>query len=811
LSWLLLFSAAYAGKSETQTYSMNGNYISDWLILGPFHPRDLEKDFLIDSGGESESCPQEGDWLVTESGDTLRWYKHKSKSVIVDLLKIVGNYENATAYAFCTIRSEIDAKVKVLLGSDDGASVWINGKMVHNHEVNRALHLDHDQFHVDLNKGENRCLVKVSQGSLNWGFSLQILADDQPAVIAPRFFFSSNYLDYEILVHSLDWKYKSGDNQAWASPEYDDSEWQVGNTLLDPYDPAANEWRGMGWFRLHLRTDSLVASTPLGLTIWQAGDSEIYLDGKLLYTFGKDEQEWTGLPKAIRFGRNKDHLIAIRYTNNSNAKLHKAGFEAGFRLGFGDINQITEARTQRQKSLIGYQMSFTALTLAIGLLHLILFVFFPKTRQNIYFAFFLFAYAALIYYDYQLSLSVNIKDQLTFARLQRGFYALFVIFQLRFVYELFYKKLPKQFWLILFVTLLIGIYVTNKPMLNFRFYKYLDILIMFEILRIIITAIVEKRDGAWIITAAFFMYYFFGAFDALMDAGVIAPFRQVENPYAIGSIGFFIAMSVYLSRDFARSNKKIAKQELEQELLEAENKRQAQELEAARRLQLSMLPKDLPQLPQLDIAVYMKTATEVGGDYYDFKVHQDGTLTAVIGDATGHGMQAGTMVSATKSLFHALAEEPDPVQFLKKGTAAIKAMGLKGMYMALTIVKFKNHQMQISAAGMPFPLVYHASTGQVEEIVLKGMPLGGFADFPYEDKIIELRSGDVVLLMSDGLEEMFNSQDEMLGAERIKELFSEIGVNHPKEIIGKLKTIGQSWAEDRDQEDDVTFVVIKMT
>jgi len=151
------------------------------------------------------------------------------------------------------------------------------------------------------------------------------------------------------------------------------------------------------------------------------------------------------------------------------------------------------------------------------------------------------------------------------------------------------------------------------------------------------------------------------------------------------------------------------------------------------------------------------------------------------------------------------------VQFLKKGTAAIKAMGLKGMYMALTIVKFKNHQMQISAAGMPFPLVYHASTGQVEEIVLKGMPLGGFADFPYEDKIIELRSGDVVLLMSDGLEEMFNSQDEMLGAERIKELFSEIGVNHPKEIIGKLKTIGQSWAEDRDQEDDVTFVVIKMT
>ena len=98
------------------------------------------------------------------------------------------------------------------------------------------------------------------------------------------------------------------------------------------------------------------------------------------------------------------------------------------------------------------------------------------------------------------------------------------------------------------------------------------------------------------------MFFFFGALDVLMDAGILVSLREMENPYAMGSIGFFIAMSLYLSGDFTRTNKKIAEQEMEQKLLEAEN---------ARQLQLSMLPKELPQLAHLEIGVFMKTATEV--------------------------------------------------------------------------------------------------------------------------------------------------------------------------------------------------------
>src|SRR5438477_9982476 len=100
-----------------------------------------------------------------------------------------------------------------------------------------------------------------------------------------------------------------------------------------------------------------------------------------------------------------------------------------------------------------------------------------------------------------------------------------------------------------------------------------------------------------------------------------------------------------------------------------------------------MLPKKLPELPNLEIAAYMKPATEVGGDYYDFHLAADGTLTVAVGDATGHGLKAGTMVTATKGLFNALAQGPEITQFLGQASLALKQMNLRGLYMALTLIK----------------------------------------------------------------------------------------------------------------------------
>jgi serine phosphatase RsbU (regulator of sigma subunit) len=259
-------------------------------------------------------------------------------------------------------------------------------------------------------------------------------------------------------------------------------------------------------------------------------------------------------------------------------------------------------------------------------------------------------------------------------------------------------------------------------------------------------------------------------------------------------------------------NQRILVQEMEikRRVLEADNARKTKELEEARALQLSMLPNELPALPNLDIAVSMKTATEVGGDYYDFDVAPDGTLTVALGDATGHGIKAGMMVVIAKSRFTAFSRLPNLLEILEKMTHSIKRLNLRSMYFSMQLMRIKNNTVVLTSAGMPYPLLYRAATQTVEEIILKGMPLGAFVNFPYEQKEIQLTSGDTMILMSDGFPEMFNDQQETFDYSRAKEIIREIGCKSPQEIIDHLSKIGEAWANGKTQDDDVTFVVVKI-
>jgi serine phosphatase RsbU (regulator of sigma subunit) len=250
--------------------------------------------------------------------------------------------------------------------------------------------------------------------------------------------------------------------------------------------------------------------------------------------------------------------------------------------------------------------------------------------------------------------------------------------------------------------------------------------------------------------------------------------------------------------------------ESERRALELEFNQKKKELEEARNLQLSMLPKNLPQLPHLDIAVYMKTATEVGGDYYDFHIGLDGTLTVVLGDATGHGMKAGTMVTSTKSLFNVLAPNPNIIETFHEMTRCLKLMQMEKLSMCMTMLKIMGNKIQMSAAGMPPIFIYKRESQTIEEHVIKGMPLGTFNDFPYSLVESNIKTGDTILLMSDGFPELFNDNKEMYGYKRARNYFEEIAGESPEDIISKLKIAGSEWVKDADPDDDVTFVVIKV-
>ena len=320
--------------------------------------------------------------------------------------------------------------------------------------------------------------------------------------------FTDNLKTGSIVLANILWKYHPDDNSEWANPEFDDRFWELVRPELPPNELPKSGWDGVGWFRLHIVLDSTFIK-PLGLYIRQAGASNIYLDGTLIYSLGEQNDDWTGLPKVLTFDEKKKHVIAVRYSNLTVNKFHRAGWDAGFVLRLGNVNRMAEDRIRYERPLIGFQWSFTSLSLAIGLLHLILFAFFPGLRQHLFFAIFLFSYAATVFFDYQASLSTNIEQNLFFLRMHRAVNILFVLSQLRFVYSLFYKAVPKQFWIISLAAFSLGALAIYKPVENYESFGIVNGVIFIEISRVIILSIFKKREGAWIIGLAFFVFYFF--------------------------------------------------------------------------------------------------------------------------------------------------------------------------------------------------------------------------------------------------------------------------------------------------------------
>lgn len=250
--------------------------------------------------------------------------------------------------------------------------------------------------------------------------------------------------------------------------------------------------------------------------------------------------------------------------------------------------------------------------------------------------------------------------------------------------------------------------------------------------------------------------------------------------------------------------------EAQAKILQAEHDRKSKELEEARQLQLSMLPKFLPQIPNLDIAVYMKTATEVGGDYYDFHLSSDGTLTVVIADATGHGLKAGTLVTAAKSLFSSHASNHDILFSLREFSRCILALDFDRLSMCMTFLKIKNNQFKVGSAGMPPMMIYRAATQTVEEFVIQGAPLGTFIGFPYQIESQELNSGDVILLMTDGFPELISNKGEVFNYMRVSELFRKCAQFQPARIIEEFEKAAVNWLQGKEADDDLTFVVMKV-
>ncbi len=478
---------------------------------------------------------------------------------------------------------------------------------------------------------------------------------------------------------------------------------------------------------------------------------------------------------------------------------------------------MTGLTLESMAELIRYQMFFSALPVAFGILHFVLYLFNRRLKEQFYYALCLFFFALATFIDYQVFLYPGDRDiQLYYMRVHRILVTITPLLFLRFIYSIFYRNLPKRYLFFAALITIAGSIAVVDPDNNFKFLVIASLMAFIEIIRTFLKEF-RSKDGAFIIGIGLVILCLFSSYDTLLDLNIMSSIFDINNAYMWGQLGFFISMSVFLGRDFAESNRKLIEQEgharrmeAERKIIEAEDRRKSIELEGARKLQLSLLPECVNDIPGFDICFHMETATEVGGDYYDYFLAEDGTLTIGLGDATGHGMNAGLIVAIMKSLFASNVDRSEIVQFLHESSAIIKQMRLGNLFMAFMLVKIKENKLTVSSAGMPPLFIYRKTTGSIEEILIKGMPLGGPGPYPYEKREIELSTGDIVLMMSDGFPELFNEDNEMLDYERIKTIICEAADNSSTDIVRHFQKAGENWRKNRPQDDDITFAVIKV-
>jgi len=239
-----------------------------------------------------------------------------------------------------------------------------------------------------------------------------------------------------------------------------------------------------------------------------------------------------------------------------------------------------------------------------------------------------------------------------------------------------------------------------------------------------------------------------------------------------------------------------------------ENERKNSELAAAKDLQERLLPKTLPVINNLDIAGYLRTSTEVGGDYYDFFEQPDGSLYAICGDATGHGTPSGMLVSITKAGLIGLPQM-SPKDMLHELNRVVKKVDLGILRMSLNIALVKDNQITLSSAGMPPYFIYRASTNTAEEIQLSGVPLGSFNDVHFDQTTTPFNKGDILVILSDGLPEAPNLAGDLFDYQKVQNLIAQYGNSSADEVIKQLMTEADTWLAGNHNPDDITLVVIK--
>ena len=489
------------------------------------------------------------------------------------------------------------------------------------------------------------------------------------------------------------------------------------------------------------------------------------------------------------------------------------------------INQTNQKETILPTVLIIIPLSFF-------FLHIFLYLFYPRLKGNLYYSLFLINWAVVAFFEQRIFINEFAEFAAVIDMANAILEVLLFPLMLRFFYSIFYKQLPKQFWILSLIVAGIGslsMFFPNTLIFNLRLVSI--ILIAGEVIRILLLAIYRKKEGAWIIgLGGLFPCLIMGLYTLAFITNISLPiFVQYEEYLGLTFLTVILSMSIYLARNFAHTSKNLETQlvqvkelsdqaiEQERRIREEEVQRQLleEELNTAHDMQMNLMPTQPPQIEGLDIAGRCLPANHVGGDLFQYFPISDNRLAISLADVTGHAMEAAVPVMMFSGILDTQMETDDSIEnlFAKLNRSLHRNLD-KRTFVCFTMGELETDtkKFRLSNGGCPYPYHYKADSGEISELQVDAYPLGVRAETDYPVIEAQLETGDRIVFCSDGIIEAENVDGEIFGFERTSEGVRE-GCNRnlsaPQlldHLINKVKT----FTGETPQGDDQTVVVLQV-
>ncbi len=245
-----------------------------------------------------------------------------------------------------------------------------------------------------------------------------------------------------------------------------------------------------------------------------------------------------------------------------------------------------------------------------------------------------------------------------------------------------------------------------------------------------------------------------------------------------------------------------------------EKGRMERELQVAREVQTSLLPRETPQLAGWEFATLWRSAHPVSGDFYDFITARAGGPAFVIGDVSDKGMPAALFMAVARSILRASAAAADtPAQCIDHANRLLCQDASRGMFVTLVYAEIDpgHNQVTFVNAGHNPPLLYRASEAKLQELERTGLALGIEEETEFKQRTVTLQPGDSILLYTDGVTEATNAAQQEWGVLRLSQLVVENGHASAKELVALLEADLRRFIDSAPQSDDMTIVAAKRT